>query len=61
MDSWQCGWGIWGCVVMVFCLLGASHGFSNKEAPHGASAGATNGRFSSVEIASSCKVKGLGF
>lgn len=48
-------------MVMVFCLLGAFHGFSNKEAPHGASAGATNERFSSVEIASSCKVKGLGF
>lgn len=46
---------------MVFCLFGAFYGFSNKEAPHGASAGATNGIFSSVEIASSCKVKGLGF
>lgn len=46
---------------MVFCLLGGFHEFSNKEAPHGASAGAINGIFSSVEIASSCKVKGLSF
>lgn len=60
--SWQHGWGIWGCgVLRVFSLLGDFHGFSNKEAPHGASAGATNGIFICVEIASSCKGKGLGF